>query len=182
MPQEHPKRPAHSAPEAANATNNGKAHLTGRRHSVAGRHRELLPLGLVLVAIIVFAIGYGVGFKDTTFHTSWYMPLQSPSGAAEPVGMVQGGPLDTGGNTPLAVSVRGLPLLPAGARYALFLVGPGGTLFRCGDFVVGKGLTEVRLNFPGLVNRPFGWAVARETESGNAGKILLRAKRSLAGG
>ena len=177
MPRELPKPPSNSASGSAGGRSNGKATLARKQHSSKNRRYELLLLGLVFGAIAIFVLGYAAGFKDTTFHTSWYMPLHSPNGAAEPVGTVQGGPLDTAKNTPLALSVRGLPVLPPGARYALFLLRPGGALFRCGDFVVGKGMTEVRLNYPGLTREPLGWVVARETPSGGAGPTLLVARR-----
>ena len=150
---------------------------SGDRAAPTAVERWRILLAAILAAVAIFAVGYGVGNRDDTFRTNWYMPLRGANGAPEAVGNVQGGPIDKGGNTPLTLRVRGLAELAGGQRYALFLLSPDGSLVRCGDFVVGKGMTEIRLSFPGLTSEPYGWAVARETATGAAGAIMLRATR-----
>ena len=168
--------------ETVKAMKSEKEAIVGKeRHWNKGLYGELVLFGLVLLAVAIFAAGYGVGNRDTTFRTAWYMPLYGIAWTAEApkaVGDVQGGPIDEAGNTPIELSVRGLALLATGDKYSLYLVLPGRTYRRCGDFTVGKGMTTVRLTVPGLAREPLGWVVARETAPDQMGPVLLRATRS----
>ena len=132
-----------------------------RRRRSERRH-ELELLGLVLLGIAVFFVGYSTGRHDSTFRTSWYAPLRGTNVAPQSVGSVQGGSIDPAGNTPLLVTVRGLRVLPANEHYALYVLNEKREPSRCGSFTVGGGTTQVKLSYPGLPREPHGWKIARE--------------------
>lgn len=132
-------------------------------------------LGLVLLAIAIFFAGYGVGMRDETFHTYWVSPLRGTSAAKYAVGSVQGGLADRSGNTPLLVTVRGLPIGAPRKSYSLYVIHAGRPPERCGYFGVGTGTTQVRLNCPDLPAQPNSWLVSAATRvAGRLGTIVLR--------
>jgi hypothetical protein len=138
---------------------------------------EVALLGLVLLGIAVFALGYAVGMKDTTFGTRWYSPLRGTNGKSTVFGSVQGGSVDPGGNTPLLVTVRGLKVLPLGEHYVLYrLRRYKRPPLRCGEFgVAPSGATQVKLSFPELPEQPHGWMITREPSgSTSIGEIVAK--------
>jgi len=140
------------------------------------RRREIGVLGLVLLGIAVFFIGYATGRHDSTFRTSWYSPLQGTRVAPQTFGSVQGGSIDPAGNTALLVTVRGLRILRANEHYALYVLNARREPLRCGAFSVGAGTTQVKLSYPGLPREPHGWKIARErTGATGIGEIVAQA-------
>jgi len=133
--------------------------VAASRHS--HRRQELALLGIVFLGIALFFLGYGVGERDTTFRTDWVKPLRGTVVTPNAVGTVQGGSIDANGNTPILVTVRGLPLLHAGDRYALYLTLGGRPASSCGEFTAGEKTAQVRLNTPMLWKRFDGWEVVR---------------------
>ncbi|MHB8059704.1 MAG: hypothetical protein ACYDHO_02580 [Gaiellaceae bacterium] len=139
------------------------------------RRREVVLLGLVLLGIAVFFIGYATGRSDDTFRTNWYSPLKGTNAAPQTFGSVQGGPIDPGGNTPLLVTVRGLPILTGSKHYVLYVLDAKRSPSPCGTFSVGEGTTRVELSFPGLPEEPHGWRIAREKPGTRGmGEIVAR--------
>jgi hypothetical protein len=135
-------------------------------------------LALVLLGITIFFIGYATGRHDDTFLTSWYSPLRGAGAAPLAVGSVQGGPIDPVGNTPLLVTVRGLRILPANEHYVLYVLDAKRRLYRCGEFSVGNGTTQVKLSYPGLPKEPHGWKITRERRGTTGiGKTVARTAR-----
>ena len=157
----------------SDASESKRSHQT--RNKQSERQREVVLLGLVLLGIAVFFIGYATGRHDSTFRTSWYAPLRGTPAASRTFGSVQGGPIDPGGNTPLQVTVRGLAILPAKAHYVLYVLNNKHEMARCGVFSVGEGTTQVKLSYPGLLQEPHGWRIARERNNATGiGKIVAR--------
>lgn len=145
------------------------------RRKRSERRREVVLLGLVLLGIAVFFIGYATGRHDDTFRTDWFSPLRGTDAAPLTFGSVQGGPIDPAENTPLLVTVRGLPILPAGERYVLYVLDAKHQSSPCGAFLVGEGTTRVKLSFPGLPEEPHGWKITREkTGVTGDGKVVAR--------
>lgn len=157
------------------ATSSSPENSAEDRRKQSERRREVVLLGLVLLGIAVFFVGYATGRHDDTFRTSWYSPLRGATATPQIFGSVQGGPIDPGGNTPLLVTVRGLPVLTANEHYVLYVLDAKRTPSPCGAFSVGEGTTQVELSFPGLPEEPHGWRIARQkTGATGIGKIVAR--------
>jgi len=162
-------------PQSTRKPTSGDAASPLKRSARSEWRREVALLGLVLLGIVIFFLGYATGRHDSTFRTSWYSPLRGTSAASESVGDVQGGPNTPGDNTPLLVTVRGLRILPSGEHYVLYVLSRRLGLLRCGAFAVGEGTTQVKLSYPGLQLEPRGWRIARERVGATGiGKIVAR--------
>jgi hypothetical protein len=71
-------------------------------------------------------------------------------------------PQDDAGNWPMRMTVQGLPSLPDGREYELWLTRDGKLASPCGTFVVsGDGRTVVSLNAPYRLKSFDGWVVTR---------------------
>ena len=68
---------------------------------------------------------------------------------------------DAAGNWPMTLSVSGLPALPKGSTYTLWLTKDGKLAESCGSFVVAGGTTEVPLNAPYPLKKFDGWVVVK---------------------
>jgi hypothetical protein len=80
--------------------------------------------------------------------------------------------LDSSGNWPLSVEVKGLPRLPKGSYYEMFLTRHGKPLAACGIFTVAGSPSTVRLTMPPTIKHYDGWIVTRETP-GSARTVVL---------
>ena len=81
--------------------------------------------------------------------------------------------LDSSGNWPLRVAIKGLPRLPKGAYYEMFLTKHGKPIAACGIFTVAGSPSTIHLTMPPTVRGYDGWIVTRETPGGNARQVLL---------
>lgn len=128
-----------------------------------------------LAAALAFA-AFGAGWlagatRDTdpnAFKVDFRVPMQGTPAAPNAVASIAVGERDKSGNWPLAMTLRGLPKLPEGRRYELWLTKGGKLVELCGPFVV-DGNTVVYLNAP-FALRGKGWAVTRAGER----RLLLR--------
>jgi hypothetical protein len=69
--------------------------------------------------------------------------------------------VDAAGNWPMRLTVTGLPKLPDGGYYELYLTRHSRIAATCGTFNVHGGRTVVRLNAPYRLSRFDGWVVTR---------------------
>ena len=70
--------------------------------------------------------------------------------------------------------MRGLPKLPSGGYYELYLTRKGRPIAPCGSFLVHGGTTRVTLNAPYRLKAFDGWVVTRHLRGeSRAGKPLL---------
>jgi Anti-sigma-K factor rskA, C-terminal len=110
------------------------------------RRLRRLTVGLAFAAAVAaaaFAIGRWSGNAFEVDYTVEMAPTASAHGAEADVKV---GPRDEdSGNVELLVDVSGLPRLPAGEDYALWLEKDGEWAATCGYFDVGEGTTTVRL-------------------------------------
>ena len=81
--------------------------------------------------------------------------------------------LDSSGNWPLSVEVKGLPRLPKGSYYEMFLTRHGKRLAACGIFTVAGSPSTVRLTMPPTIKGYDGWVVTRESPGNNAHPVVL---------
>jgi hypothetical protein len=110
------------------------------------RRIRRLALGLAFAAVVAaaaFGIGYWNGSKFDVDYTVDLAPTASAPGAEAAVKV--GNRDEQSGNVELLVDVSGLPRLPEGEDYALWLERDGEWVATCGYFAVGEGTTTVRM-------------------------------------
>jgi Anti-sigma-K factor rskA len=110
------------------------------------RRIRRLGFGLAFAAVVAaaaFGIGYWNGSKFDVDYTVDLAPTGSAPGAEAAVKV--GDRDEESGNVELLVDVSGLPRLPGGEDYALWLERDGEWVATCGYFAVGEGTTTVRM-------------------------------------
>lgn len=127
------------------------------------------------VAAAAFAVGFLVGERGSSGFESRGSPIAmhavAPGSSAHASILI--GDRDAVGNWPLLVKVSGLPKLPKGGWYELYLTRHGKPAAYCGAFAVdASGGTTVRLSVPYRLRSFDGWAVTAN-EPKNARPVLL---------
>jgi hypothetical protein len=83
------------------------------------------------------------------------------------------GAVDSSGNWPLRVVIHGLPKLPKGSYYEMFLTNHGRPMAACGIFTVAGNTSTVRLTMPPTITNYDGWIVTRESPDGKTHPVVL---------
>lgn len=131
--------------------------------ALASHRRKAVALVAAAAAIALFGIGYYSGWstKDAGFKAA-FGPVAMRGGGptSQAVAQIWIGPKDAALNWPSQMKVRGLPTLPPGGYYALYLTDAktGERLLLCSAFAVHAGVTTVSFNFPGPA-KGRGWIV-----------------------
>jgi len=103
-----------------------------------------LPLAAA-IAFVFFALGTMVGGGGEGFDeraaVRMHPTAQTPAEARDASALIRVGKPDADGNWPLRLEVRGLPRLPKGGYYALWLSKDGEFGATCGSFAMGEGET-----------------------------------------
>jgi len=118
--------------------------------------------------LLVFALGWLLGSRTGSQHVEHTVAMAGPAGAKASLAILA---KDDAGNWPMKMKVSGLPALPRGKTYELWLTRHGRLDSPCGEFTIGKGTTTVRLNAPYKLKEYTGWVVVR---AGTARPLLLR--------
>jgi hypothetical protein len=145
------------------------------RQSLSWLPRRRAGAALALAAAIAafaFLGGYVTGSSNDNFDSklevSMHGTAAAPAGAR---GVIKLGKQDKAGNSPMVVTVRGLPSLPERDYYELFVTRDGKFL-KCGNFNVEAGTTSVDFTVPYTFEGNDGWIVTRwrrgENEPGPA--------------
>ncbi len=124
--------------------------------------RRVRRLALLAAALAVAAFGAGwlVGAREP--GPERVIAMSGVGAERDATASIELLPEDEAGNWPMDVLVRGL----AASRdrrdfYELWLTDDGKPIASCGRFVVGPGLTTVRLSVPYGLRRYDGWIVTR---------------------
>ena len=126
------------------------------------------------IAVAAFLGGYVVGFKHSSFDSTREVAMHGTTVAPNARAVIKLGKQDNAGNSPMVVTVRGLPRLPERGYYELF-VKRDGRLLLCGDFNVVAGTTSVNFSVPYTFERNDGWIVTRWRRSEQKpGRALLK--------
>ena len=129
--------------------------------------RRFTAIGAVAIAaIVLLGIGYAIGGRDGPGPPVQTIPMK---GGNDAVGTIDLLARDDAGNWPMTLSVSGLPPLPKGSTYSLWLTRDGKLAEQCGAFVVAAGTTEVPLNAPYPLKKFDGWVVV---ETGSTQPLL----------
>jgi hypothetical protein len=137
------------------------------------RPRVRAALGLAAAAAVAlgFGIGYAVG-QGEGFSPQFTRPMQGVGALASASASIEIGGQDGSGNWPLRMVVRGLPVLPRGGWYELYLTKHGKPGATCGTFKVSGDVTRVRLNAPYDFSEYDGWVVTAHVP-GRRDRVLL---------
>jgi len=147
--------PPELSPDLTSAPKPPKASVV----SFPRRRRTVLMLAASL-ALAVFAAGWfeGAHHEQAGAAVERTLTMSGAGGARASLVVYV---MDKAGNWPMKMTVKGLPELPAGQTYALWLTKHGRLDSPCGTFTVGPGTTTVRLNAPYQLREYSGWIVVR---------------------
>jgi hypothetical protein len=170
--------PPELTPELRKVPTFGVIPLQARRRSV--KRRALVLLAAALSLVVVFAAGYfanqGGGGKSSA-PVAHLLALKGTTIAPNAHASLEvWRPQD--GNSPMSLSVAGLPKLPARTYYEVYVVRDGRimTHWSCGTFRVdGPKSVTLSLNAPYPLERGDSWVVTRQGVGGiEPGKVALR--------
>jgi hypothetical protein len=134
----------------------------------------LLALAAAL-GIALFGLGYLFGERDTTAEPARLLSLRGTSVAPGAQASMAVYAADAAGNREIELTVRGLPELPSGSEYELWLTKDGEPVARSGSFVVDEGeTTVVHLTTPWRPALREQWSVMRE---GSTQPLLVAARQ-----
>lgn len=141
---------------------------------LATRRWRVIAVLAAALALAAFGVGWLASSagdsQEVTFPAvEFNVPMQGTEAAPNAVASIAIGELDASGNWPMAMTVRGLPKLPDGERYELWLTKGGKLIESCGTFRADDD-SLVYLNAPFKL-RGKGWAVTR---AGTHSPLLLR--------
>ena len=145
--------------------------------SIVGLPRRRAGAMLALaaaIALIAFLGGFvagkhGVGNNDNVIQS---VAMHGTGIAQNASAKIDIEAVDSSGNWPLRVVVRGLKQLPKGSYYEMFLTNHGKPLAACGIFTVSGDTSTVHLSMPPTLKGYDGWIVTREAP-GNPHQVVL---------
>jgi hypothetical protein len=135
----------------------GAVHFLPRRRRAA----------VLLLAAALAAAAFGGGFlagavtREGTESAVTVIPMHGTRAAPNALASISLEDIDKAGNWPMRFTVQGLPKLPRGGYYELYLTRDGRIAATCGTFNVHGGRTTVRLNAPYRLRSFDGWVVTR---------------------
>ena len=144
--------------------------------SVTPWSRRRLALGIALAAALAAAaFGLGRWTDDGDFETRFTVPMQPTESARDAAAVIRVGARDEeSGNWELELDVSGLPDLPEGEFYYLWLAKDGEWEASCGTFSVGADDTTVHMTVSYRLSDYDTWVVSRLQDDGES-PWLLRA-------
>jgi hypothetical protein len=105
------------------------------------------------------AVGYLLADDEVDFDHEFSVAMRGAEAAPNASATIDVGERDEAGNWPMVIKVRGLPELPSGGRYLLYLTRKGRPVAWCGSFRVHGGTTASLQNAPYRFDRYDGWVV-----------------------
>jgi hypothetical protein len=122
--------------------------ITGPHPASTRRRRGRLAVAAALAAALA-ALSFGAGgwlLGGDDFDARGTVPMQASDDARGATALIRLGQGKGGGNWELELETKGLPKLPEGGYYVLWLSKDGEYAATCGTFSVGSGTTTVRMN------------------------------------
>jgi hypothetical protein len=124
--------------------------------------RSSRRLAAAFAAVLAVAGAFALGFvvaDDDPFGYDFTVEMRGGEAAPNASATIDVGDRDDAGNWPMVIKARGLPELPAGGRYLLYLTKNGRPSAWCGSFRVHEGTTSAPLNAPYRFDLYDGWVV-----------------------
>ena len=136
----------------------------GRERHAWPRRRVAAVVALAAaIAALFFAVGRWTSGGEPEYRFS--VPLRATENAPAASGLIKVGDRNEGtGNWGLELQVAGLPRLPSGAYYVLWLAKDGKYAGACGTFNVGTGTTTVDMTVSYKLADYDTWVVSRADE------------------
>jgi hypothetical protein len=142
------------------------------------QRRTALLAAAVVVLLLAFLGGYIAGNgNDNGLANGRLLKLKGTKAAPAALASLRLQSVDTSGNWPMRLSVRGLPKLPPKGYYEVFLVREGKIYAPCGSFVVGSAdsTVSVQLNAPYRLRQGDSWVVTKQLPGvRKAGAVVLK--------
>jgi hypothetical protein len=142
------------------------------------QRRTALLAAAVVVLLLAFLGGYIAGNgNDNGLANGRLLKLKGTKAAPAALASLRLQSVDTSGNWPMRLSVRGLPKLPPKGYYEVFLVREGKIYAPCGSFLVGSAdsTVSVRLNAPYRLRQGDSWVVTKQLPGvRKAGAVVLK--------
>ena len=139
------------------------------------RRRVLLVAAAIAIIALAFLGGFIAGNSGSK-TAGTVMQLTGTPAAPQAFASLQIEPVDSAGNWPMRLSVRGLPQLHGHWYYEVFLMRNGKPYAPCGSFKVAVNqATVVSLNAPYRLTRTDTWVVTKQAPDSKApGQVVLR--------
>lgn len=137
--------------------------------------RRRLGLAVAFAAVLAAAaFGFGRWTADEGFDASAVVAMQPTGAAPQAAAVIEIGDRDAAsGNWGMQLEISGLPSLPGGSSYHLWLAKDGEYAASCGYFNVGSGTTRVDLTVAYSLKDYDAWVIS---ESRDNAPWLLQAK------
>lgn len=132
------------------------------------RRRYTAIAAVAIAATVLFGAGYAIGGRDSPEKPVQTIAMKGSAGATASIALLA---RDAAGNWPMTLEVSGLPPLPDGDTYTLWLTRNGELAESCGSFAVAAGTTKVPLNAPYSLKQFDAWVIVR---TGATRPFLLR--------
>jgi hypothetical protein len=150
--------------------------VTYRNPRRRARRRPLLLAAAALALVLAFLGGYVAANRSSSaddFGSGRTIQLHATAAAPGALASIRIGRIDGGGNWPMRVVADGLPRLPSGGYYEVFLTRGGKPVAPCGSFIIRSGRGVAYLNAPYKL-RGAGWVVTIQKRGDRApGPVVL---------
>ena len=144
-------------PELSPSLEQAPAPETARLIPFPRRYR-FTTIAAAAAALVLAGAGYLLGSNGNSPAPFRTVEMSGSGGATASLAVF---PKDDAGNWPMELTVSGLPPLPGGKTYELWLTKGGELAATCGTFVMASATTEVPLNAPYRLREYEGWVVVR---------------------
>ena len=145
-------------PELPDSLTRAVGEIPGSARRPWGRRRTLATVALAAaLAALFFGLGTQVGGDD--FDERAAIPMRATEDARGAQAILRVGRADESGNWPLRLEVTGLPRLPEGGYYALWLAKDGEYAATCGSFRMSEGETEAEWTVSYALDGYDAWVV-----------------------
>jgi hypothetical protein len=139
----------------------------------ATQSRRRLALAFALGAALAAAsFGLGRWTNGDDFETRFTVAMQPTENAHDAAAVIRVGERDEAGNWELELDVSGLPELPPGEYYDLWLAKDGEYAATCGIFSVAGGETTVQMNVSYRLADYDAWVITRRQADGDPPWLL----------
>jgi hypothetical protein len=159
--------------EVPNTLTQSVSRLAERPAAKPSRRRLALAFALAL-ALAAASFGLGRWTNGDDFETRFTVAMQPTENAHDAAAVIRVGERDEAGNWELELDVSGLPELPPGEYYDLWLAKDGEYAATCGIFAVAGGETTVQMNVSYRLADYDAWVITRRQADGDS-PWLLRA-------